>query len=203
VTGLLLGDGQLAVSAHAVGPLLVAHGHLHQTAHHALRCRQHGLLFQRDQAGTQLVGQQQGHVAPAMRVGIQPFAQRRYRDMQQGAGGVGAGVVGAGLAIEEGDLAQPARRLDQGQQGRAGVFLKRCRAGDAERASGHRIQAAGGIAAAKQPFAGGQQPWLGQLLHLGGQFRRQRAEPAAGLHDGPEIIGVDMLEAAALACSGH
>jgi hypothetical protein len=89
--------------------------------------------------------------------------------------------VGTRLAIEQGDLAEPVGRLDQGQQCLLAVTADRA---DPHHPLQHGIQAAGRIAAAEQalPRLQLQQARLAQQLVA--QGTGQMAEPLAAFQQG-------------------
>ncbi|MNT65710.1 hypothetical protein D3C72_2037120 [compost metagenome] len=79
-------------------------------------------------------------------------------NVQQRALAHAVGIVGAWLAIEQADFAEPVRRLHQAQQ----RFLALLADGtDAHRAFKHRVQATGRIATLEQPLARRQAPQPG------------------------------------------
>ena len=89
--------------------------------------------------------------------------QPRLRHQQQGGGAFSKGIMGARLAIKQGNLAKPVGWLDQGQQRFLAGVTDRT---NAHAALDHRIQATGLIAATKQHLTGRE------LLHLGSRQQR-------------------------------
>ncbi|MNF99064.1 hypothetical protein D3C84_819500 [compost metagenome] len=108
---------------------------------------------------------------------IEQGEQRALRHLQQPGRAFGIGIVGARLAVEQGNLAEPVGRLDQAQQGLLALTADRAHA---DRALQHGIQAAGRVAATEQALAGAQLAQAGLaeqgILQGGGQV----AEPVPG-----------------------
>ncbi|MNT02232.1 hypothetical protein D3C72_1367220 [compost metagenome] len=82
----------------------------------ACRGWQQAQLFEIDEGQAQFMAHQQRQMPPVHRVFVEQFEQRRLRDIEQGARPDCIGVMGARLAIEQADFAEPVRRLDQTQQ---------------------------------------------------------------------------------------
>jgi len=133
--------------------LAVAVGHLQQAECQPRRGTLEALLLQGDEGQAQLVAHQQGELAPVRRLCVEQSQQDRLGDPEQGGGALGEGVMGARLAIEQADLAEPVWRLYQGQQGFLAFGAHRT---DADGPRQHRIQPARRIAALEQAGAGGQ-----------------------------------------------
>ncbi|MCY1534932.1 hypothetical protein D9M68_703170 [compost metagenome] len=120
-----------------------------------------------------------------------PFQQGQQRclgQVEQGHLAFGEGVMGAWLAIEQGDLAEPVGRFHQHQQQFLATFAD---AADAHRAFQHRIEPAGRVAAVEKPLPGRQPAQLGHgqefVLQGGGQL----AEPFAGEQEVAVVLQFD------------
>ena len=113
--------------------------------------------------------------------------QRRQGHLQQHGGTFGVGVVGARLAVEQADLAEPVGRFHQGQQRFLAALADHA---DAHRPIHHAIQAARRVATGEQALAGGQAAHQGGFAQGLAQALREGLEPAAFRQAGEVGLGV-------------
>jgi 2-hydroxy-palmitic acid dioxygenase Mpo1-like protein len=125
---------------------------------------------------------EQGEVAPISRLLGEHRLQRRLWHLQHAGGAFGDGIVGARLAVDQGDLPEPVGRRHQHQQ----RFLAAlAHPADADGAFDHAIQAAGLVSAWEQPLARAQPAHHGRVEQSGPQLLGNFLEPATAEDEGP------------------
>ncbi|MNE64583.1 hypothetical protein D3C80_1600030 [compost metagenome] len=134
------------------------------------------MFLQHAEQRTQLLAHQQAQFAPVVRILVEQPEQGGLGHLQERCRPFGEGVMGACLAVEQADLAEPVGRLDQAEQG---LLAIRADHANAHRTFDYAIQATGRVATTEQALPGLQAAHHGELAQGTAQAGGQRAKPAA------------------------